>query len=206
MPKQALLCAFVLLVSQAAQAQYRTHTIYLSGKVVLEGGGVPSDLVQIERVCGAQTFPGGFTDSKGKFTIRVGADIGAQLQDADNAGTDFRGRSIRDPLTSGGLTGRTEGMSVVRNAGTVDMFGCDLRARLAGYRSDTIALGRRSVLGLRSSSASAAGSSHFFGCLVKSGSSGSPPTANGANSLPNHPATKRFCGGGPGRVIPGTAR
>lgn len=136
----------VFVCCAAAVAQFRSNTIYLSGNVVLEGGGVPSELVQIERFCGSRVFPGGFTDAKGKFTVRIAAgDPGAVLPDASNQGTDFRGRGIGDPSASGGLTGRTESMSTLRNAGTVDMYGCDLRARLAGYRSDAIPLGRRSV-------------------------------------------------------------
>ena len=107
---------------------------------------MPTELVQIERFCGSRVFPGGFTDAKGKFTVRIGnADPGATLPDASNQGRDFRGRGIGDPNRTGGITGPTESMGVVRNPGTVDMFGCDLRACLEGYRSDAIELGRRSV-------------------------------------------------------------
>lgn len=146
MPKTFLIWTLTLLGCLPALGQFRSYTINLSGKVVLEGGGAPPELVQIERFCGARVFPAGFTDAKGNFNVRVGGgDPGATLPDAANQGTDFRGRGIGDPTTTGGLTGRTESMSTVRNAGTIDLYGCDLRARLEGYRSDAIALGRRNI-------------------------------------------------------------
>jgi tetratricopeptide (TPR) repeat protein len=146
MPKTLLIWTLLLLGCLPALGQFRSYTINLSGKVVLEGGGAPPELVQIERFCGARVFPAGFTDAKGNFNVRVGSgDPGATLPDAANQGTDFRGRGIGDPTTTGGLTGRTESMSTVRNAGTIDLYGCDLRARLEGYRSDAIALGRRNI-------------------------------------------------------------
>ena len=146
MPKTFLIWTLLLLGCLPALGQFRSYTINLSGKVVLEGGGAPPELVQIERFCGARVFPAGFTDAKGYFNVRVGSgDPGATLPDAADQGTDSRGRGIGDPTTTGGITGRTEAMSSVRNAGTIDLYGCDLRARLDGYRSDAIALGRRNI-------------------------------------------------------------
>ncbi len=146
MPKTLLVWTLTFLTCLPALGQFRSYTIYLSGKVVLEGGGAPPELVQIERFCGSRVFPAGFTDAKGNFNVRVGSgDPGATLPDAANQGTDFRGRGIGDPTTTGGITGRTEAMSTVRNAGTIDLYGCDIRARLEGYRSDAIALGRRNI-------------------------------------------------------------
>ena len=40
---------------------------------------------------------------------------------------------------------------------------------------------------------------------VKSSFFGAPPVKNGAYSRPSQPPTNRLYGGGPGRVVPGTA-
>jgi len=146
MPKTLLVWTLTLLTCLSALGQFRKYTIYLSGKVVLEGGGAPSELVQIERFCGSRVFPAGFTDAQGNFNVRIGgADPGASLPDAANQGRGFGGKGIGDPISTGGLTGPTESGSAIKNVGTVDLYGCDIRASLEGYRSEAIALGRRNI-------------------------------------------------------------
>ncbi len=122
------------------------NTVYLSGQVLLEDGSPPPDLVAIERICRGQTFPEGFTDQDGTFAVRLGTSALGAMEDAGSYGTDSRGRASGDPLRIGGITGDTEQFSTMKNKGMVDLIGCDLRARLDGYRSNAIILGRRSTL------------------------------------------------------------
>ena len=131
--------------NQPSETFHREHIIYLQGEVMLEDGSPPPELVTIERVCGGQVFREGYTDSKGEFSVRLGANASLAMEDASTYGTDSRGRQSGDPLRSGGLTGATERFSSMRNPGSVDLFGCELRAKLDGYRSAPINLGRRSV-------------------------------------------------------------
>ena len=124
---------------------HREHIIYPQGKVVLEDGSPPPEFVTIQRVCRGQVFREGYTDSKGEFSVRLGADATLAMEDASTYGTNSRGTQSGDPLRSGGLTGASERFSTMRNTGTVDLFGCELQAKLDGYRSVPIMLGRRSV-------------------------------------------------------------
>src|SRR5689334_2537105 len=44
-------------------------TIYVTGRVVLDGGGAPPETVAIERVCVNSREIKGYTDEKGRFSI-----------------------------------------------------------------------------------------------------------------------------------------
>jgi tetratricopeptide (TPR) repeat protein len=122
--------------------------IFISGKVMLEDGTPPQDSVVIERVCGGIPRPEGYTDSKGRFSFEVGRNQ-AMFNDA-SYGND------RDPLSSGGPGGfgssasrnTMGGMSGMggRQQMERELMGCDIVARLAGYRSEAVSLaGRRSM-------------------------------------------------------------
>ena len=101
---------------------------------------MPAKPVRIERVCGGQSLPEGFTDSEGRFTIELGANPSLAMMDASiptDPDGDIGGGFIEDPF--GGI-GTTAG-----GLGRVNPLGCELRAELAGYSSDSIRLGRRQV-------------------------------------------------------------
>jgi len=108
--------------------------IYLSGNVVLEDGTPPPEPVIIERVCDGRSFPEGNTNNKGYFSIHLGGNTSLAVMDASvgspNANTAFGNNSMQ---RSGNTLGR------------VDLTGCELRAVLSGFTSDSVSLGRRSV-------------------------------------------------------------
>lgn len=131
--------------NQNSNTFHRKYTIYLSGKVVMEDGTAPDRLVTMERVCNGQVFREGYTDSKGEFNIQVGGTSVAALEDASTYGTDARGGQMGDPLASGGISGSSERFSTMRNMGFVDLTGCEVRAQLDGYRTDSYILGKRSI-------------------------------------------------------------
>ena len=98
--------------------------IYLSGKVTLDDGTAPPDLVRIEKICGASPRPQGYTDSKGRFNFQLDGNIGV-LADASDS--------------SFGRQSPMGGNTLSRN-GERNLSGCDLRAVLPGFRSDTVNL------------------------------------------------------------------
>jgi Tfp pilus assembly protein PilF len=96
--------------------------IYLSGSVRLGDGTVPPASVVIERVCGNAIRPEAYTDSKGNFSFIVGGQNPPVFEDASVAG------SIRTPGQQNGVDART-------------LTGCQLRANLPGFISDSINIG-----------------------------------------------------------------
>jgi tetratricopeptide (TPR) repeat protein len=104
--------------------------IFISGKVALSDGAAPSDPVNIERVCGGTTRVEAHTDRKGRFSFELGR--GMEFQDASSDGQDgFGGRGF------GGPRGPARGPTSLRDN---NLFNCELRASLPGYRSDLISL------------------------------------------------------------------
>ena len=107
-------------------------SIFLTGRVRLEDGTPPPQSVRIERVCGTATHTEGFTDRKGDFAIQIGSAENAAYQDASDGG--LRPATAGGGPTGGGLDG---GLTERR------LMNCDLRARLSGYRSQSIPLSDR---------------------------------------------------------------
>ncbi len=108
---------------------------FFFGKVVMPDGTAPPSGVIIERVCNGSARPQAYTDSRGDFSFQVG-----QTQDMlPDASVDTMGQR------NGGIPGMpNQSQSQGKTAATP--YGCDLRANLAGYRSDVISLaGRRNL-------------------------------------------------------------
>jgi TolA-binding protein len=93
--------------------------ILLYGKVVMPDGTPPPGQVTVERVCGGSARPQAYTDSKGNFSFEAGR----MADGIPDAAVNRTGQP--NPLAG---------------------HGCDLRASLAGYRSDVISLAGRSNL------------------------------------------------------------
>jgi tetratricopeptide (TPR) repeat protein len=109
---------------QSQQTMDTARPIYLSGKVTLDDGTPPPDFVRIEKICGASPRPQGYTDSKGRFNFQLDGNIGVL---ADASDSTFG----RQSPSAGNITGRN---------GERNLSGCDLRAVLPGFRSDTVNL------------------------------------------------------------------
>lgn len=101
--------------------------IFLSGKVVLSDGSKLSDPVLIERVCNGNPHPEGYTDSKGRFSIQLGQNTSVLADASTSSGPDFAGRNTQQNPMGGGIR-------------ESQLMNCDLRASLAGYRSDVVNL------------------------------------------------------------------
>jgi len=104
--------------------------IFISGKVALSDGTAPSEPVKIERVCNGSPRLEARTDRKGRFSFQLGQNL--EFQDASANGQDG----------FGGGFGAPRGPGFGSNASLRDnnLFGCELRATLPGYRSDPVSL------------------------------------------------------------------
>ncbi len=112
--------------------------IFVAGRVLLEDGTAPPGMVTLETVCNGAPHGEGYADSKGYFSIELGARNGL-IQDASEY------NSNRNWNTSG-MTGISaiSGPAGSSAASERRYMGCDLQAKLAGYRSQTVPLsGRR---------------------------------------------------------------
>ena len=117
--------------------------IMVSGRVMLEDGTAPTDSVVIERVCNGNARAEGYTDTHGYFALQLGSSS-SQFQDASESTGGF-GRTSQQLGGIGGLggLGSSTGMgSSTRTSGLGDprLLNCELRARLSGYRSQTVSL------------------------------------------------------------------
>jgi tetratricopeptide (TPR) repeat protein len=114
--------------------------LYLSGKVLLDDGTPPPDFVTIETVCNGVVRPQGMTDSKGRFSFELNRNA-ALFMDASVSGSDMANGGMmpsRTGTTQPGIAGMPGQISERQ------LMGCDLRASLPGFRSDTLNLtGRR---------------------------------------------------------------
>jgi len=99
--------------------------VFVSGKVLLQGGGVLPEPVAIERVCNSVSRREGYTDTKGQFEFQLGQNT--TFQDASESDTRITPASTPRP---GGSASRRP----------LDLTGCELRAVLAGYQSSVVVL------------------------------------------------------------------
>jgi tetratricopeptide (TPR) repeat protein len=119
--------------------------IFLSGKVVLEDGTPPPDNVVIERVCNGIARPEGYTDSKGRFSFQLGQNQ-HMMQDASVSSAADAGFGSNSPGMGAGGRGFPGGPGGGRGISERDLMGCELRANLAGYRSEIVNLSGRRVM------------------------------------------------------------
>jgi tetratricopeptide (TPR) repeat protein len=108
---------------------------------MLDDGTPPPDSVVIERVCNGIARPEAYTDSKGRFSFQLGQNMNVMPDASVSSGSDFPGSggSLSSP---GGGFGRTGGRGISER----DLMGCEIRASLAGFRSDIVNLSGRRMM------------------------------------------------------------
>lgn len=117
--------------------------LFLSGKVQMDDGTAPPDSVVIERNCNGYARNEGYTDSKGNFSFQLGQNQSV-TQDAsiDDSAAGISQNGVIRPSTS--VASQTSSNAPRRSSMPQDLSGCELRAVLAGFRSDVVNLsGRR---------------------------------------------------------------
>jgi tetratricopeptide (TPR) repeat protein len=117
------------------------HGIYLTGKVLLDDGTPPPDAVTIERVCNGAPRAEGYTDQKGHFSFQIGQK-GPVTPDASEDSSRTPATASPDDLRAA-MGPQQPGQTTTIG---MQLANCDLRAVLAGYRSDSISLGSRRLL------------------------------------------------------------
>lgn len=124
-----------------SQTPSQQRPIFISGRVVIEGGDAPPERVSIERVCTGATYREGYTDSKGYFSFQLGSN-----------NTVFADASMETPgMFGGSMNTQQNGVSSMSQGNNTtslgfDLASCELRATLNGYHSDSVPLiNRRSL-------------------------------------------------------------
>jgi tetratricopeptide (TPR) repeat protein len=98
--------------------------IFISGKVLIDGGGVPPEPVAIERVCDGIARRQGYSDARGSFQFRL--DQTPQFQDASES------NSSRTSLAGFNSNNRAALKAQYQN--------CEFRAIFPGFLSTTLPL------------------------------------------------------------------
>lgn len=126
--------AFIFFIASAAQtAATVPRSIYVEGKVVADDGRSLPQPAAIERVCNGIVYREGHADSRGDFGLQIGAQNSSTFLDA--SATFDKAPALANPGT-----GTQVGLS------ERDLAGCEIRASVPGYMSDSIVLGFRRVL------------------------------------------------------------
>jgi len=119
-------------------AQDLARPVAVSGRVMLEDGTPPPALVLIERVCNGASHAEGYTDNQGRFSIRLGQTTEAVADASEGAG------GSGQTFPSGTGTGAADMASMGETGAGLNtgsrFANCELRARLGGYRSQTVNL------------------------------------------------------------------
>jgi tetratricopeptide (TPR) repeat protein len=109
---------------------------------MMEDGTAPAEPVVIQTVCNGNPHSEGYTDAKGYFSIELGSRNSAMIQDA----SEFGPHTGLGNSNSSSSTSSTSALGGGMDSGERKYMGCDLQAKLSGYRSQTVALaGRRSM-------------------------------------------------------------
>ena len=110
---------------------------------MLEDGTAPTESVVIERVCSGSPHSEGYTDSRGYFSIQLGGRNNGVLHDAseDMGGFGASG-SGSDSFGSIGQSNSRTSMGGSENR----FIDCELRARLVGFRSQSVSLANRRAM------------------------------------------------------------
>jgi tetratricopeptide (TPR) repeat protein len=120
-------------LGSGARGPDTSRPVNISGKVVIEDGAAMVQNITIERVCSGMPKTVAYTDPKGRFSFQWG-DRNLVVADAADAGPGPKSAGFGSAQSAGGA-----------NALAVDPFGsrmmnCELRANMAGYKSDAINL------------------------------------------------------------------
>lgn len=119
--------------------------MFISGKVALEDGGPLPQPAVIERICLGNPHAEGYTDTRGNFMIELGNEAGV-FQDASESPTASSTPGMPPGMASGGGSMiPAGGTSLSRGGMATDnpYMNCDLRAKLAGFRSQSVSLADR---------------------------------------------------------------
>ncbi len=113
------------------------RVVFFSGSVMLDDGAPPPETVRIERVCGGQPIFEAWTDARGHFAFKVsptGSDVSTGDASAQGEGPTELNKAMNATSTQYSMP--------ITNA----LRDCDLRAVLAGYRSEKVSMAIKSAM------------------------------------------------------------
>jgi tetratricopeptide (TPR) repeat protein len=117
--------------------------IFINGRVAIDDGSPLPEPAAILRVCNGNPHTEGYTDSSGNFGIELGNERGV-IQDASETGA-----GLRQGLPTSGMpagTTATSGTGLSNPYGSRRYMNCEIQARLAGFRSQSVMLVDRQPL------------------------------------------------------------
>jgi TolA-binding protein len=131
--------------------------IFLSGRVVVDDGSPLPEPATIIRVCNGNPRSEGYTDAQGNFGIELGNELGVMQDASEGHGLDGgvdsgMGGMAGMPGMPTNASGGAGNMPVANSNSTVNtmadrrLLNCELQARLAGYRSQSVMLVNRRPL------------------------------------------------------------
>ena len=124
------------VVAQTTEGLAQENAVVLSGAVMLNDSSPPPASVLVQRTCRGHIESESWTDSQGNYSFKVG-----RSQTAAGSGDASRAGGPPAELT------RPIGMSTqITNPVTTALRDCEMRAVLAGYRSDSVRLAVRSTM------------------------------------------------------------
>ncbi|MDP8988592.1 MAG: carboxypeptidase-like regulatory domain-containing protein, partial [Acidobacteriota bacterium] len=109
------------------------QVIFISGTVVLSDGLPLPDRVKIVRACGGAPHLETYTDKKGHFSFQLGQNL--EMQDASSQSV-FGGPGSQ----LGNRNSNSNGLGQSGGFNERQLWGCDLKADLPGFRSDILPL------------------------------------------------------------------
>lgn len=116
--------------------------ISVTGRVLMEDGGPPSEPVTIERICPGYSLTEGYTDRKGQFSF--------QIHSGSETSSDFLRGSVPSAASSGAAPDTSTGMRMASQSNHLfrldadaSLRDCRLEASLSGYRTAAVEFGGR---------------------------------------------------------------
>ena len=121
--------------------------VFLSGKVMMEGGEAPPEPVQVELICQGTVVQQVYTSGSGMFDLEI--NLGQGAQNAFRPTDASVPSGTYGPLAGGSsrnFGGNNPFASELEWSQSLSLSGCDLHAELVGFESGRIVLGHRQVL------------------------------------------------------------
>jgi tetratricopeptide (TPR) repeat protein len=120
-------------IGSGARGPDTSRPIDITGTVVIEDASAVARNVTIERVCSGMSRTVAYTDAKGRFSFQWG-DRNTVVADAADAGSGSRSAGFGSAQSAGGAS------PLAADPFGNRMMNCELRAAMAGFRSDAVSL------------------------------------------------------------------
>jgi len=134
---------------QSQRTPEHKRPLFLSGKIVMEDGGPPTEQVKVEFLCESTVLQQVFAAGDGTFGFMIEAGRGAlnaqRPLDASISSTVAAQLQGGFSFGLGGGDSRLDSAGLGQ-AGTINISSCEVQAKLAGFESERILLGPRRAL------------------------------------------------------------